>query len=128
MPKLVKFLEQNVQWIVLGLAGVFLLFMVWSYVLQPPVTIPVGNQTLLPGEVADAIVKGPVEDIRRDIEKTEVPPMPMPDFVGQFVSNMKGGEVELLVWSPFYPAAEFQATGIQDPDGPKNFPVKSLPE
>ena len=37
MQKVIDFLEKHVQWVALGLGGLFLLLMVYLYVLTPPV-------------------------------------------------------------------------------------------
>ena len=51
MQKVLDFLEKNVQWLVLGMAGVVFLLMVWMYVLSAPVTVEAGGQKLAPGEI-----------------------------------------------------------------------------
>src|SRR5688500_17490345 len=123
MQKLVNFLEKNVQWVVLGLAGVFLLYMVWSYVLTPPVTVKIANRTLRPGEVADAILEGPIERIRGEVARTDLPPMVMPNFVRSFEEQMRGSEAVALDWSPFFPPAGIgEGPGIT-PQGGEDFIV-----
>ena len=55
MNNVVNFLEKNVQWIALGLGGLFLLLMVYVYVLGTPVPVPplAGAENLTPGTVDD---------------------------------------------------------------------------
>lgn len=60
MEKQKNFFEQNVQWIALGLGGVFLLLMVFFYVLQRPVAVTINGAELGPGEVEPETIKGPV--------------------------------------------------------------------
>ena len=40
MRKVLDFLEKNVQWLAIALGGVYLLWMVWSYVINPVVKVP----------------------------------------------------------------------------------------
>ena len=65
MQKVVDFLENNVQWLVLGLGGLVFLLMVYWYVIQPPVAVEVSGQKLLPGEVdaLSAMVKREMEGV-----------------------------------------------------------------
>src|SRR4051812_21539680 len=52
MQKVVAFLEKHVQWVAIALGGVYLLWMVWSYVLNSPVTVTTADGTkLTPGKV-----------------------------------------------------------------------------
>ena len=60
MQKTLDFLEQHVQWLALGLAGLVLLWVTYAYVLTP-VTIKVGSRELTPGEV-DVAVKRDAAD------------------------------------------------------------------
>src|SRR5689334_14865124 len=60
MQKAVDFLERHVQWLALGVAGLFLLWVAYAYVLTP-VTVKVGGRELTPGEV-DAAVKRDAAD------------------------------------------------------------------
>lgn len=51
MQKVVEFLEKYVQWVAIGLGALFVLFMVYTYVLNPPATVELGGTTRTPGEV-----------------------------------------------------------------------------
>lgn len=51
MKKLTDFLEQYVEWVALAVGGLFLLFMVFSYVLSDPVSVELSGRTFAPGEV-----------------------------------------------------------------------------
>ena len=61
MQKLVGYLEQHVQWVVLGLGGLYLLAMIYGYVVQPPVQTQIGTAKLIPGDVPGHIVNSPVQ-------------------------------------------------------------------
>src|SRR6218665_403554 len=51
MQKIVDILEQHVQWIAIGLGALFVLFMTWTYVLNPVAGVESGQEKLGPGEV-----------------------------------------------------------------------------
>src|SRR5688500_3252478 len=74
MQKVTDFLERNVQWLVLGLAGIVRLLMVWMFVLQPPVTGEADGKKLTPGEIDAATARGPVQQFRQKIASGGEPP------------------------------------------------------
>jgi hypothetical protein len=55
MKKVVEFLEQYVEWVVLGLAAVWILWIAWGYVINTPVTVTLNGKAVAAGEV-DSIV------------------------------------------------------------------------
>ncbi len=80
MQKVLGILEQYVEFIVLGLGALFLVFMAWSYLVQTPVTIPVGAQSLRPGDIDNATVHGPVEQLEQQEASAHPPKVVVPDF------------------------------------------------
>lgn len=78
MQKVLNILEQHVQWIVLGVAALYMLYMAWAYVINPPVTVTVAGETVTPGEVD-----------RKVLEKAE-----------QLENRMKGGAKVTLPQAP----------------------------
>jgi len=90
MKKLLDFLETNVQWIVLGLGGIYVLYMAWAYLISPPVQVegikPDGP--LSPGEVDRYIGETVVAELRRKMDEKRVPKIPEPQFVSAFRKAM----------------------------------------
>ena len=86
MEKVTAFLEKNVQWLVLGLAGVVFLLMTWMYVVQAPVKVPVAGKELTPGEIDAATVSGPVNDYKRkkDAATNNLPNIKQVQFIEPF--------------------------------------------
>ena len=78
MEKVLKFLEKYVQWIALGLGGLFLLAMVYNYVLQDPVTVTLGGKDVLPGEIDKEIAR--LNDIEHQVAYVDVPLSYMEEF------------------------------------------------
>lgn len=83
MEKALAILEKYVQWIALGLCGLFLVAMVYSYVLQDPVTVDLAGKPQLPGEIDKTIASMPeAQNLKRavngnqSIPATELPKIP----------------------------------------------------
>lgn len=93
MQKVVEFLEKYAQWLAMGVAGVFLLFVVWSYWVSPDhLKVKVGNENLLPGEVDTTISSGPASNLKRQMESgaTSATDFKVPDVKEAFVRAMAG--------------------------------------
>src|SRR4051794_727974 len=90
MQKQTNFLEQNVHWIALGLGAAFLGFMVFKYVLTPPVTVMVNGKVMHPGEVDPETLNEPVKHLKQDIAKTDLPEIPQKDYVESFLAAIQG--------------------------------------
>jgi hypothetical protein len=63
MNKVLAILEEHCQWLAVGAAGLFLLFMLYSYLpgLSNPVAVEIDGQSLSPGRV-DAFIKNGIAD------------------------------------------------------------------
>lgn len=59
MDKVLPILEKYVEWIALGIAGLFLALMAYSYLAKPAVTVPLGTSQVAPGEVDPQIQTSP---------------------------------------------------------------------
>jgi hypothetical protein len=93
MQKVVSLLEKNVQWIVLGLGALYLLWIVWVYVLNSPVAVNVGGREVEPGKV-DQIVhdeKATVLEGQMKSSRSGPPIDPPKDPVQQFLTALEGG-------------------------------------
>ena len=59
MNKILAFLEKHVQWIALGLGGLYLGYMIFTYAVQTPVLEPgIASTPLTPGEVGGVFDPG----------------------------------------------------------------------
>ena len=85
MKKVVAFLEKYAEWVALGVACLFLLFVVYSYVVSPDqLHAKVGSDTVLPGDVDPAVNKT-VATLAGEIEAPAVGVQrPTPDYGKQF--------------------------------------------
>ena len=76
MDKALEILEQYCQWIAVGIGGLFLGLMAWTYGLMTPVSVPDGSSTVTPGEVDDAVNRRFAQDLKTAIDNTSVPTPP----------------------------------------------------
>src|SRR3954451_19886558 len=89
MKKVVAFLEKYAEWLALGVACVFLLYMVYSYVVSPEALhVKVGSDTVYPGEVdphVDVAVRHLQEAIEAPAGDVKIP---LPDYSKDFLTAM----------------------------------------
>lgn len=96
MKQVVAFLEKYAQWLAMGVAGIFLLFVVYSFWVSPDqLKVKVGSQELLPGEVDTAIAndadKGAARLKRQmDASSDASADFKVPDFQQEFAKAMGG--------------------------------------
>src|SRR5690348_14591603 len=114
MQKYLDLLERNVQWIALGLGGIFLLWMVYANFVQPPVHVEINKQRLTAGEIADYTLKGPAHTLQSQMESKDAPSIPRLDAVAQFTGQLqqapKVALAEAWPWDG--------KTGVENPNGP----------
>src|SRR3954465_8790441 len=83
MQKVLAFLEKNVQWLAIGLGGIFMLFMVWTYVINNPakVTIPGAGETrYAPGDVDQFVYNNSADKLQREIDNPRTVALPNPKY------------------------------------------------
>lgn len=117
MQKFVKILEQHVQWIALALGAAYLGWMVYAYIVTPPVTVELGtsHEKLTPGEADAVIVKEKVVPLEADMNNKEpikIEPKNMLIELTRSLSEDKFKPVELATpwFSPRY-RPEVKTTG-----------------
>ena len=89
MDKVVKILEKNVQWIALGLAGLWLFYVAWFFGVQHPVTVPIGRDDLPPGD-ADPVVRKLSEEVNRKLTERPKVTIAVPNYMKEFEVGLKG--------------------------------------
>lgn len=103
MKQVVAFLEKYAQWVAMGVAGIFLLFVVYSFWVSPDqLKVKVGSQELLPGEVDTAIAndadKGAARLKRQmDASSDASADFKVPNFQQEFAKAMGGSELPTAV-------------------------------
>lgn len=101
MQKFVKILEKNAEWIALGIAGLWLLWVVWAYVLAPP-TVEIDGEKVTAANIDDMIFDGPKKQLEQNINDGRVPTVPTVEYVASFDGRMLSkpvGTAVAGVWS-----------------------------
>src|SRR5688500_16190462 len=88
MQKVTDFLEQNVQWIAIGLGVLFVLFMTWSYVLTPPAQVELGGEMRTAGEVDEYTSEHVAKELEGKIQDNVRITMEVPKEVVKFKDAM----------------------------------------
>ena len=88
MEKVTAFLEKHVQWLALGLGVIYVLWVVYAYVLTPPVTVALNDRTLTPGEIDKVIASGPALELKRAMDRTAQPKWTVEPFSQNFANAM----------------------------------------
>jgi len=105
MKKFTEFLERNVQWVVLSLGVVYLLYMAWSYLIFPPVKVTgIGPDSLSSAEVDQKIYETVAQPLEGKMREGKPPKIEVPNFVAQFQTDMDKQDAKPLadvyVWLP----------------------------
>ncbi|HEY7118431.1 MAG TPA: hypothetical protein VH475_17715 [Tepidisphaeraceae bacterium] len=89
MKKVVAFLEEYAEWLALGVACLFLLYMVWSYVISPePLKVAVGGEKQMPGDVDTYVSSHAVNRLQDAMNAPADVKIPVPDFDKEFATAM----------------------------------------
>lgn len=92
MEKHLKTLENNVQWIALGLGGIYLLWMVYAYVITPPVTVKLDKSAtaaaITPGDIDDTIAKKDAEPLKMAMSRSDTLDIKVTDVMGPYLARI----------------------------------------
>src|SRR5256885_10851798 len=107
--KIGEFFEKHVQWIAMGLAGAWLVWVGWTYGVNRP-EIQIGNEKFSPGSVDEHIRDTELASLLNKMGNQNVPPglVDVPDFTDAFVNSMNGKPPPELPAMAFNSAPQFQ--------------------
>src|SRR3954463_2753907 len=88
MKKILDFLEQNVQWVVIAAGVLYLGFMAWTFVINSPVSVTIDNEKLGPGDVDRLIVDRPVGTLNEKLGTSKPPTIPKLSWAEDFKTAM----------------------------------------
>jgi len=88
MQKVTAFLERYVEWVALGIGGLFLLLMVFLYVLQTPISDNVGGRSVTLATVESDIYSQTTSNLEAAMNDAHVPSEDVPPYGKMFVENM----------------------------------------
>jgi hypothetical protein len=104
MQKVLDFLEKNVQWVALGLGGLFLLYIVYAYLLLAPVSTSLhtrgGEQTATLGDIDQYTLDGPAHDLQKAMDNHQPIQIQVTDFSQQFVGAMSWAHSGIQPFDP----------------------------
>src|SRR5688500_3403090 len=83
--KIVALLEKNVEWVAMGVGGLFLLFVAWTYGVSNPVSVEVGGQQYSPARV-DEVVAESVKPLEAKLAEKRAPKFAVENVADQFYS------------------------------------------
>lgn len=93
MQKALDYLEKYVQWVALGLGAIYLLYILWAYVVTPPVSTTLktrdGMQTVTLADIDQLTVEGPAKQLQRAMDNTTPVQIHVTRFDEQFAAAMK---------------------------------------
>jgi hypothetical protein len=89
MQKLVAFLEKYAEWLGVGVASLFFLFVVYSYVVSPDqVKVKLGSDAVYPESVDEKVSENSVKRLQTAMEAPSNLTFAVPDFAGDFSKKM----------------------------------------
>ncbi|HEV7301217.1 MAG TPA: hypothetical protein VGN72_17765 [Tepidisphaeraceae bacterium] len=121
MQKVLDLLEKHVQWIVLGLGAVFVLYMIYGYVLTPPATVTIGTRELTASEVDDEIRDKVAANLNSEMERSTGLDMRIEPFDDKFLATIGNKDVEVQrfagAFAPTVPEGSITPTPGPGPEG-----------
>src|SRR3954462_11509562 len=96
MQKVTEWLEKNVQWIAIGIGGLFMLYMIWLYVLSPVAEVKIGQDNLGPGEVDSYTWTHIGKELEQKIQENTKLPTTVPSYVASFRDTMSWSKAPVV--------------------------------
>ena len=131
MEKHLKTLEQNVQWIALALGGIYLLYMVYAYVITPPVTVKLGAgptaPALTPGEVDDAIAKKYAEPLKIAMSRSDTLDIKVTDVMGPYLARIDEKDLKTPDLATAWGGVRGEVPGVVINENNKNALIAQAP-
>src|SRR5436190_9359926 len=91
MQKVIDWLEKNCQYLAIGAGALFVGYMLYLYILQPPAHVQIGQDTLTPGKVDEYILTNvgkTLEDKMRPGGSNDNIQLTVPKYVQSFKDAM----------------------------------------
>ncbi|CAN5634446.1 hypothetical protein BH09PLA1_BH09PLA1_36810 [soil metagenome] len=131
MKKVLDFLEQHVQWLAILLGGLYLGFMAWTFVINSPVSVKLGDQVLGPGEIDKEILDKPVQVLTAKLGRSSEIKLPPITWAEDFKNAMDLNHTKVaeLSGKPWVDVVTVPTSLSQGPVvGPNTSdPIKELP-
>ncbi|MDB5331949.1 MAG: hypothetical protein JWP03_3100, partial [Phycisphaerales bacterium] len=130
MQKFVKILEQHVQWIALALGAAYLGWMVYAYIVTPPVTVELGtsHEKLTPGEADAVIVKEKVVPLEADINNKEPIKIEPKNMLTELVSRLSEDKFKPVELATSWFSPRYRPEIVKEGPVVNGAPVPNLPD
>lgn len=116
MEKVLEYLEKYVEWVAVTLGGVFVLYMVYSYVLIPPAAVEINSRQLTAGQVDDFIATETAEPLALKMKDTRPIDLTVQPFEQDFLKQMANANVTTTELAFLAPRTSLGGGLV--PDGP----------
>jgi len=133
MKKILPILENNVQWVLIGVGVLYLAYMAWTFVINTPVSVTINNEKLGPGEIDREISDKPVATLSTKMAGSRTFQLPKLTWADDFKSSMelahtKPIELAAKPWIdiPVIPSGG-SGGGVPEPGGGIVQPIAQLP-
>src|SRR5688500_16986600 len=103
MQKYLDILERHVQWIAIGLGALFVLYMTYAYVLNPPAQVEISGENYGPGEVDPHTQETVGQQLKGAIESGGKISAPVPDYIAIFRARMDQKDVKPMEVAGIWP-------------------------
>lgn len=131
MQKYLTLLEKHVQWIALGLGAIYLLLMIYGYVLQSPVSVKMGGDSVTLANVDKTTLEGPARKLEAKMNEKSSLQISAGKFSDQFAATLRRADekpVELAgAWTTSNPEP-INLNEPQTPGGDTHGPAGALAE
>jgi hypothetical protein len=133
MQKVLAFLEKNVQWVAIGLGGIYMLFMVWTYVINNPAKVAIpgaGDAHYSPGDVDRIVYNGSADKLQREMDSSRTVALPNPKYDQILNDILNPAPMPALAanWStsPTTPQVIDPNNGLRVPNAPGQQPIQPI--
>jgi hypothetical protein len=124
MQKVVTALEKNVEWIAMGLAGIWVLWVVWTFVISKPVAAEVGDRQLS-ASVADREIAEEARKLEAKItEKGAAPAIVVPQVAMDWTVPVPAPLPAPPIESPIVRLRNVEEQFERDPRNPNAAPIR----
>ena len=89
MKKVLDLLEEHVQWLMVGIAALFLGWAVWSYLVSPSwATVERNSSLYAGGQLDEATKEGPAAALEQKMRSNSTVEIKVPELAGQFAQQL----------------------------------------
>lgn len=115
MDKAIKILEKNVEWIAVGLAGLWMAWVGWTYFISKPPTVEIGNQSYTASTADDFIRRTEEEKLKQKLDSVSMPKFPVVNIASDFKSRLDPLPPELVpqyAWASYPPIRQLDPNNL----------------